>query len=197
MRRVARLGEHAKQGQDELFTSWRYHAFVNNSTLSTVQADEHHRDHAIVEQVIAELKDGTGARPVREVHRKRRLAHPRHDRVQPPAGRRCRRLPPARARPVGHPAQPPHRRPRPDRHQRTTPGPAPAPGLAVAARLAGPVGHHHHPLTTTAEQCPRNDPTWKSRTDRRTCRAHPQIECETTPRIPTRPRQETPSVDQG
>jgi len=86
VRRVARLGEHAKQGQDELFTSWRYHAFVNNSTLSTVQADEHHRDHAIVEQVIAELKDGTGARPVREVHRKRRLAHPRHDRVQPPAG---------------------------------------------------------------------------------------------------------------
>jgi len=58
VRRVARLGEHAKQGQDELFTSWRYHGFVTNSTLSTVQADEHHRDHAIVEQVIAELKDG-------------------------------------------------------------------------------------------------------------------------------------------
>jgi len=58
VRRVAHLGEHAKQGQDELFTSWRYHGFVTNSTLSTVQADEHHRDHAIVEQVIAELKDG-------------------------------------------------------------------------------------------------------------------------------------------
>jgi len=56
--RVARLGEHAKQGQDELFTSWRHHGFVTNSTLSTVHADEHHRDHAIVEQVIAELKDG-------------------------------------------------------------------------------------------------------------------------------------------
>ena len=58
VRRVARLGEHAKQGKDELFTSWRYHGFVTNSTLSTVQADEYHRDHAIVEQVIAELKDG-------------------------------------------------------------------------------------------------------------------------------------------
>jgi len=58
VRRVARLNEHAKQGQDELFTSWRHHAFVTNSTLSTVHADEHHRDHAIVEQVIAELKDG-------------------------------------------------------------------------------------------------------------------------------------------
>ena len=58
VRRVARLNEHAKQGQDELFTSWRYHGFVTNSTLSTVQADEYHRDHAIVEQAIAELKDG-------------------------------------------------------------------------------------------------------------------------------------------
>ena len=35
------------------------------------------------------------------------------------------------------------------------------PRLAVAARLAGPVGHRHPPLTTTAEQAPRNDPTWK------------------------------------
>jgi len=94
VRRVARLGEHAKQGQDELFTSWRYHGFVTNSTLSTVQADERHRDHAIVEQVIAELKDGPLAHaPFGEVHRERRLAHPRHDRVQPDAGRRCRRLP--------------------------------------------------------------------------------------------------------
>jgi len=64
VRRVARLGEHAKQGQDELFTSWRYHGFVTNSTLSTVQADEYHRDHAIVEQVIAELKDGPWRTPL-------------------------------------------------------------------------------------------------------------------------------------
>jgi len=32
--------------------------FVTNSTLSTIAADETHRDHAIVEQVIAELKNG-------------------------------------------------------------------------------------------------------------------------------------------
>ena len=51
VRRVARLNEHARDGQDELFTTWRYHAFITN-------ADETHRDHAIVEQVIAELKDG-------------------------------------------------------------------------------------------------------------------------------------------
>jgi len=64
-------------------------------------------------------------------------------------------------------------RSRPDRHHRTTSGPAPAPRLAVAARLAGPVGYRHPPLTTTAEQGPRNGLTWKSRTDRRILRAHP------------------------
>lgn len=44
--------------QGELFADYRYHAFITNSTLDTVTADERHRDHAIVEQVIAELKDG-------------------------------------------------------------------------------------------------------------------------------------------
>jgi hypothetical protein len=42
----------------ELFSVYRHHAFVTNSTLSVVEADERHRDHAVVEQVIAELKDG-------------------------------------------------------------------------------------------------------------------------------------------
>ena len=44
--------------QGELFADWRHHAFVTNSTLTTIQADARHRDHAIIEQVIAELKDG-------------------------------------------------------------------------------------------------------------------------------------------
>jgi hypothetical protein len=58
VRRVARLNPAAAAGQDELFTSWRHHGFVTNSTLRTVASDETHRDHAIIEQVIAELKDG-------------------------------------------------------------------------------------------------------------------------------------------
>jgi hypothetical protein len=58
VRRVQRLNPSAKQGQDELFAMWRHHGFVTNSTLSAVEADEVHRDHAIIEQVIAELKDG-------------------------------------------------------------------------------------------------------------------------------------------
>ncbi len=58
VRRVQRLNPAAPTGQDELFTTWRHHGFVTNSTLSTVAADETHRDHAIIEQVIAELKNG-------------------------------------------------------------------------------------------------------------------------------------------
>ena len=59
VRRVQRLNATADAaGQDELFATWRHHGFVTNSTLAAVEADETHRDHAIVEQVIAELKSG-------------------------------------------------------------------------------------------------------------------------------------------
>ena len=60
VRRVRRLQPLASDGsvQGELFATWRHHAFITNSDLDTVQADEAHRGHAIVEQVIAELKDG-------------------------------------------------------------------------------------------------------------------------------------------
>ena len=57
MRRVKRIQQRIQQ-QAELFSVYRHHAFVTNSTLSVVEADERHRDHAVVEQVIAELKDG-------------------------------------------------------------------------------------------------------------------------------------------
>ena len=60
VRRVKRIQPLASDGseQQELFAVYRHHAFITNSTFSTVEADEHHRDHALVEQVIAELKDG-------------------------------------------------------------------------------------------------------------------------------------------
>ena len=60
VRRVKRHQPLASGGseQGEFFAVHRHHAFVTNSTLSTVEADERHRDHAIIEQVIAELKDG-------------------------------------------------------------------------------------------------------------------------------------------
>lgn len=43
--------------QGELFTAWRYHAFITDSTVELVQAEKHHREHAVVEQVHADLKD--------------------------------------------------------------------------------------------------------------------------------------------
>lgn len=60
VRRVKRLQPLAGDGteQGELFATYRHHAFITNSTLGLVEADQHHRDHAVVEQVIAELKEG-------------------------------------------------------------------------------------------------------------------------------------------
>ena len=60
VRRVKRLQPLASDGseQGELFATYRHHAFITNSTLCVVEADQRHRDHALVEQVIAELKDG-------------------------------------------------------------------------------------------------------------------------------------------
>jgi len=43
---------------DELFPVWRYHAVFTDSPFELVQAEGQHRDHAIVEQVIADLNAG-------------------------------------------------------------------------------------------------------------------------------------------
>jgi hypothetical protein len=45
------------QNQGELFTAWRYHAFITDSTLELEQTEKQHREHAIIEQVNADLKD--------------------------------------------------------------------------------------------------------------------------------------------
>jgi hypothetical protein len=60
VRRVRRLQPLASDGTEhgELFAAYRHHAFITNSTLSMIEADQRHRDHALIEQTIAELKDG-------------------------------------------------------------------------------------------------------------------------------------------
>jgi len=60
VRRIKRHQRLASDGteQGELFATYRHHAFITNSTLGLVEADQTHREHAIIEQVIAELKDG-------------------------------------------------------------------------------------------------------------------------------------------
>jgi hypothetical protein len=57
VRRVKRLNPNtAPTGQAELFAVYRHHAVFTNSTEPMLTAEAHHRDHAIVEQVIADLK---------------------------------------------------------------------------------------------------------------------------------------------
>ena len=58
VRRVKRLNPAAPTGQGELFDTFRYHAIFTDSAETMLDAEAHHRDHAIVEQVIADLKNG-------------------------------------------------------------------------------------------------------------------------------------------
>ena len=59
VRRVRRLNPtHVPAGQSEMFAVYRYHAVFTDSPESMLDAEATHRDHAIVEQVIAELKNG-------------------------------------------------------------------------------------------------------------------------------------------
>jgi hypothetical protein len=59
VRRIPDLNPKKDQGQDTLFTTWRYHAFFTTTAraeLDTVTADQIHRRHAIIENVHADLK---------------------------------------------------------------------------------------------------------------------------------------------
>jgi hypothetical protein len=51
---------HRAAGQDGLFDVWRFHAFFTTTDpaiLDTVAADQTHRGHAVIEQVLADLKN--------------------------------------------------------------------------------------------------------------------------------------------
>ena len=60
VRRIPDLRPKKDQGQGELFDIWRFHAFFTTTEatdLDTVAADKLHRQHAIIEQVHADLKN--------------------------------------------------------------------------------------------------------------------------------------------
>lgn len=60
VRRIPELNPKATQGQATLFDQHRFHAFFTTTDpadLNTVAADKTHRQHAIIEQVNADLKD--------------------------------------------------------------------------------------------------------------------------------------------
>jgi len=55
VRRVKRLNP---RHQDELLPGYRHHGVFTDNPMPLIQAEACHRDHALVEQVIADLKDG-------------------------------------------------------------------------------------------------------------------------------------------
>ena len=60
VRRIPDLRPRNDQGQGQLFDVWRFHAFFTTTDpadLDTVAADATHRQHAIIEQVHADLKN--------------------------------------------------------------------------------------------------------------------------------------------
>jgi hypothetical protein len=58
VRRVRDLNPAAAAGQGELFGAWRYHPVFTDSPFTLVQAGEQHRDHAVTEQLLADLTAG-------------------------------------------------------------------------------------------------------------------------------------------
>jgi Transposase DDE domain group 1 len=58
VRRVKDRNRQAAAGQGELFDVWRYHAVFTDSPFVMLQAEAQHRDHAIVEQVLADWTSG-------------------------------------------------------------------------------------------------------------------------------------------
>jgi hypothetical protein len=85
VRRVRRLNPTTvSTGQAEMFAVYRYHAVFTDSPESMLTAEATHRDHAIVEQVIAELKNGPLAHlPSGLFTANACLAGLRRDRAQP------------------------------------------------------------------------------------------------------------------
>ena len=56
VRRIPELNQKATEGQPTLFDAHRFHAFFTTSDLDPVTADQTHRQHAIIEQINADLK---------------------------------------------------------------------------------------------------------------------------------------------
>ena len=57
VRRIRELNAFAGDGQPTLFDTHRFHAFFTTSDLDPVTADKTHRQHAVIEQINADLKD--------------------------------------------------------------------------------------------------------------------------------------------
>ena len=69
VRLVVRRTRLADTAQQRLWPNWRHHAFITNrDDLGTVAADQFHRNHAVVELTIRDLKEGSGLNHVPSGH---------------------------------------------------------------------------------------------------------------------------------
>ena len=141
VRRVRDLNKQAAAGQDELFPLWRYHAVFTDSPFELIQAEGQHRDHAIVEQVFADVTDGPLAHlPSGSFPANAAWLDLRRHRLQPAARRRRPGQPRLCQGPRRHAAPRPDQRRRPHRPVRPRAHhPAPARRLAPRTRVDDPV----------------------------------------------------------
>ena len=141
VRRVRDLNPKAAEGLGELFPVWRYHPVFTDSPFGLVQAEDQHRDHAVVEQVFADWTDG----PMAHLPSGSFAANAAWLTLAAISGNLVRAAGCLASR---GPRQGPrrHHPPRPDRRRRPhrpprprPPGPAPARVLAPRGRMAEPV----------------------------------------------------------
>ncbi|WP_139306718.1 hypothetical protein [Modestobacter sp. DSM 44400] len=180
VRRVKRLNPASvPPGQTALFGEYRHHAVFTDSPLSMPAAAAAHRDHAIVEQVIAELRAGPLAHlPSGKFTANAAWLVCAAIAFQPHPRRRCPGRGVPRQGPNGDDPRAAHRRPGLDRLLRPTTTPVPAAELALADRRRAAVHRRPRPtgrgrgLTTQPSTERKERPTWRSRTDRRLPHAH-------------------------
>ena len=68
VRLVVRRTRLTNAKQAALWPHWRHHCFITNTTRDAVDADHFHRQHAVVELAIRDLKEGTGAEHIPSGH---------------------------------------------------------------------------------------------------------------------------------
>jgi len=67
-RLIVRRTRLTEPSQRQLWPDWRHHAFITNTGLDIVEADRFHREHAIVELAIRDLKEGAGLEHIPSGH---------------------------------------------------------------------------------------------------------------------------------
>lgn len=69
VRLVVRRTRLTDKAQRRLWPDWRHHAFItSNKTIDAVEADRFHREHAVVELAIRDLKEGAGLEHIPSGH---------------------------------------------------------------------------------------------------------------------------------